>query len=109
MQEQLEQLKQAAVADYIRFSGGIDPNNPAQAERIKDFSDNFIFKKGKKYIKVISDRAAWGFIVTEDDGYFRKGDILKAASWSAPAKNSPRGNIIDGGYRVEWTGPLYLR
>lgn len=107
MQEQLEQLKQAAVADYENFCGTICAKD--KADRVQEFADNFTFKKGKKYIKVISQRAAWGFIVTEDDGKFRKGDILMAASWSAPAKNSPRGNIIDGGYRVHWTSPLYLR
>jgi hypothetical protein len=51
----------------------------------------------------------WGFIVKEDGGKFRKGDILKAAGWNAPATNSARGNIIDGGYSIQWTGPMYLR
>ena len=39
---------------------------------------------------------------------FKKGDILKAASWSAPAKNRARGNILEGNYPIQWTGPLYL-
>jgi len=37
------------------------------------------------------------------------GDILKPASWRAPAKNSARGNVLEGGYAIQWTGPLYLR
>ena len=64
--------------------------------------------EGKKYIKVIQGTSVWGFIVKEDGGKFRKGDILKAAGWNAPAMNQARGNIIDGGYTIQWTGPLYL-
>jgi len=100
METQLQELKQAAVSNFIKRWGH---------EKAENFADKFSFKMGKKYIKVIHDGSAWAFIVTKDGEGYRKGDILKASSWSAPAKNSPRGNIIDGGYRVEWTGPLYLR
>ncbi len=53
----------------------------------------------------------WGFIVkTDTDKKFRKGDILKAASWAAPARNKARGNILEGDFSwVRWTGPEYLR
>jgi len=44
-----------------------------------------------------------------DYGKFKMGDILKPASWRAPAKNSARGNVLEGGYAIQWTGPLYLR
>ena len=53
--------------------------------------------------------SVWGFIVnTDNDKKFRKGDILKAAGYNAPARNAARGNILDGGYCIQWTGPLYL-
>ena len=39
---------------------------------------------------------------------FKKGDILKAAGWNAPARNAARGNILDGGYAINWTGACYL-
>ena len=48
------------------------------------------------------------FVATDDHKKFKKGDILKAAGFNAPATNAARGNIIDGGYTVQWTGPLYL-
>jgi hypothetical protein len=45
--------------------------------------------------------------VKEDDNKFKKGDILMAASWKAPAKNFARGNIIEGNMsRIQWTGAL---
>ena len=76
---------------------------------IAEFNDELQYKVGNKYIKVITDRTVWGFIVnTENDKKFRKGDILKAAGWAAPARNAARGNIVDGGYTIQWTGPLYL-
>ena len=65
--------------------------------------------EGKKYIKIIRENSVWGFIVKEDFKHFRKGDILKAAGFNAPALNRARGNILDGGYSIAWTGPHYLK
>ena len=60
---------------------------------------------GKKFIKVQNNNSAHTFIVLEDDGKFKAGDILKAASWSAPAKNFARGNVITGDFRsIRWAG-----
>ena len=63
-----------------------------------------------KYIKIISNRSAWGFIVnTDDDKLFKKGDLLKCAGYAAPARNKARGNVLEGGFAIRWTGPAYLR
>jgi hypothetical protein len=37
----------------------------------------------------------------------KPGDLLKPASWKAPAKHS-RGNIFDGTDKWEYYGPSYL-
>ena len=51
----------------------------------------------------------WAFVVnTDDDKKFKRGDVLKAAGFNAPARNAPRGNVLDGGFNIRWTGPLYL-
>ena len=78
---------------------------------IEMFNENLTYKTGSKYIKVFTEGGSvWGFVVnTDKDKKFRKGDILKAAGYNAPARNSARGNIIDGGYTIRWTGPLYLK
>ena len=55
-------------------------------------------KNGSKYIRLTTGNrgAAAGFIVnTDNDKKFKKGDLLKAASWSAPARNFARGNVIE--------------
>ena len=75
----------------------------------KEFNDNLSYTVGSKYIKVMTKSSVWGFVVnTDNDKKFKKGDILKPAGYNAPARNKPRGNIVDGGYTVRWTGPLYL-
>ena len=64
--------------------------------------------EGKKYIKLVrKNGGVWGFIVKEDGPKFKKGDILKAAGYNAPATNAARGNIFEE-YSVAWTGPHYL-
>ena len=69
------------------------------------------FKKGSKFIKIQSGSSVWGFVCMYD-GHFqglpvKRGDLMKAASWRAPAKHS-RGNIFDGTAKYKWTGPEYL-
>ena len=105
MQLFINQLLEDIKADYARWSTNL--TSPRQ-EMIYEFSARVRVTEGKKYIKVIQGTSVWGFIVKEDGGKFRKGDILKAAGWNAPAMNSARGNILDGGYTIQWTGPLYL-
>ena len=65
--------------------------------------------KGSKYIKISTKNSAWGFVVnTDDDKKLKKGDLLKCAGYAAPARNGARGNVLEGGFAINWTGPLYL-
>ena len=112
MKNEINTLLADIKADFVRFAtrNGKEPLSGYFAEKVANYDDILEVKYGKKYIKIISDRSVWGFIVnTDDDKKFRKGDILKAAGWNAPARNAARGNILDGGYCVQWTGPLYLK
>ena len=113
MHNEMIQLLDTIKAEYHRFmtrNGKITELANHQKDMIVDFNLGLEFKEGKKYIKVISNRSVWGFIVKDDtDKKFRKGDILKAAGYNAPARNSARGNILDGNYSVCWTGPHYLK
>jgi hypothetical protein len=67
---------------------------------------------GSKFIKLKSKDCVWGFIARADgelDGVpYKRGDLLKAATFRAPAKHS-RGNIIDGTAKWDVYGPNYLR
>ena len=70
-------------------------------------------KPGRKFIKVVHNNSVWGFVAKVDGVHkgvpMLKGDILKAATWRAPAKHS-RGSIFDSEMHksFSWTGPNYL-
>ena len=68
-----------------------------EAERNERYKNSLSFSIGKKYIKIISNGAAFAFVVNADnDDKFRRGAVLMPAGWKPPARNSPRGNILDG-------------
>ena len=91
-----------AVLDYRRRF----PNNE---EFVDDFREGFDIEVGRKYVKILHKGAAWAFIVKADDGKFKAGDVLKPASYAAPARNAARGNVIDKHFpALQWTGPAYL-
>ncbi len=68
--------------------------------------DSLAYKVSAKYIKVSVNGSVHSFILIGDDKQFKAGDILKAASWKAPAKNFARGNVLvaDSYKNVSWTG-----
>ena len=110
MQTQIDALLDAIAADYHgwwnRSDGGADTE--IRQEMIAEFNASLRAEHGRKYIKVLKENSVWGFIVAVDnDKKFKKGDILKAASYKTPERNAARGNILTG-YSVNWTGPAYL-
>lgn len=75
---------------------------------------------GKKYAKItdsysniqgLRTSSVWGFIVLKECTVgginYKPGDLLKAASYKAPAKHA-RGNIMEGTARYDVWGPEYL-
>lgn len=106
MNEAIATLIQAIKDNYANYSNS---DSEVRRRMIEEFNQKVTFTEGKKYIKIIAGNSVWGFIAKNDEGKFRAGDILKAASWATPAKNAARGNIIDGVYEICWTGPNYLR
>jgi len=100
-------MKSAMVEDYKSFMPPTESDITAKMN--EEYVNSFEVKYGSKYIKILSNRSATAFIVgTDNDKKFKKGDILKPAGYAAPARNAARGNVLDGGYNINWTGPLYL-
>ena len=107
LDEGIQNIIDASNKDYEMF---IDNDNMKS-----EFQNSWRIEPGQKYIKLVSKNSVHSFIVKQDmftpggQVKFKKGDVLKAASWSKPAMNRPRGNVFEGHYPMQWTGPLYLR
>ena len=112
MVEAISYMETAMIEDYNHF---MYRNDEVTANMRLEFATGIEVLYGNKYIKIVTgkhggQRTVWGFIVnTDKDKKFKKGDLLKAAGWAAPARNAARGNILKGGYVINWTGPLYLK
>ena len=67
---------------------------------------------GNKFIRLWDGTGCWGFISRVDGDLkgspIKKGDLLKPATWKAPAKHA-RGNIIDGTAQWGEYGPSYIK
>ena len=99
--EGIGKMIDAMVVDYSKGN--------TNERMFNEYKDGFKTIVGQKFIKITNNNGVKAFVVKADDGKFKMGDILKPASWRAPAKNSARGNVLEGGYAIQWTGPLYLR
>ena len=104
----LGNMKAAMIADYAKF---MPPMDEVAKKMNEDYANNLTITYGKKYIKITEKGGGVkAFVVgVDNDKVFKKGDILKPAGYAAPARNAARGNILDGGYPINWTGPLYLK
>ena len=110
LDEGIKNLMAGAKQDYERWSSNAHGEQSQWAkDSVADWDNKVKVTQGKKYIKVVHDTGVFCFIVKEAFKHFKKGDILKAAGYNAPALNSPRGNVLTGNYPIQWTGPLYLK
>ena len=104
----LGELEMRIIEDYESFitRGGKDMT-PVSQNMFDKFKDGLGYLPGNKYLKIITENSVWGFINLKNKN-FKEGDLLKAATWRAPALNKPRGNVFDNNYVINWTGPKYL-
>jgi hypothetical protein len=116
MNNEMTALIENIKEDYLKWTTkcadakGCVTLSETNKKMIAEFNEGISYKAGTKYIKITRERnGVWGFVVnTDKDKKFKKGDLLMAAGYNAPARNHSRGNILDGGYKIEWTGPRYI-
>ena len=110
LDEGIKNLMAGAKLDYERMStsNGTKELTGYSKEQVEQWDTKTKVMPGKKYIKIVQDTGVFCFIAKEDFKHFKKGDILKAAGYNAPALNSARGNVLSGNYAIQWTGPLYM-
>ena len=105
-----------ALADY-RAWWGVKAEDPAVKNMIEEF--RVYAEGGNKYIRIVHEsagsRSAHCFVVAKDTAKFKRGDILKSATWNAPATNLKRGNVLTAARGnvltgdldcIRWTGAL---
>jgi hypothetical protein len=112
IREELTLLKESNIKNHVqKFISKLN----------KEFGDRYVFNAdfGNNYARIVYSSnisgttmgdSAWGFVALKTNprkGY-QEGDLLKSASWKAPAKHA-RGNIIDGTARYGKYGPEYLK
>jgi hypothetical protein len=117
--ENMRQTEQKAL-DYLKsnpiVANFIEKVNKERKEyydkiNLSSKEPDLIVEVGNKFIRLWQGTSCWGFISRVDGDLkgapIKKGDLLKAATWKAPAKHA-RGNIIDGTARYGVYGPEYL-
>ena len=110
LEQGINNMMAGAKDDYIKMStsNGKKELVGYSKEQVDNWDSKTKVSFGKKYIKIVQENGVFCFIVKEDFKHFKRGDILKAAGYNAPALNSARGNVLTGNYYVQWTGPLYM-
>ena len=105
----VKNMMAGAKDDYFKWNSSGDGISNYAKEQLDAWDKNTKVSQGKKYIKVVQENGVFAFVCKTDFKHFKKGDVLKAAGFNAPALNSPRGNVLTGNYHIRWTGPLYLK
>ena len=109
LKDALFDYENAMLRDYMSFTHGF--HDPYKDETRAQYANGIRYIKGPKYLKVINtDRDGHRMVhsfINLGNREFEFGDILKSATWKAPALNKARGNLFKG-YRVHWTGAEYL-
>ena len=114
LDEGIKNLIEGSKLDYAKWTEkGRAEGSSYYDETLTNFEKNCSVQSGQNYIKVIRENSVHAFVIkklspkTEARG-FKVGDILKPAGWKAPALNKARGNVLEGNFYINWTGPLYL-
>ena len=106
LEDGIQNMIDAAIHDYGQW---MPADTEVRIKMNKEFAEGWVIKTGPKYTKILNKNACWGFVVnTDNDKKFKKGDLLKAAGYNAPARNAARGNVLEGDFTIRWTGPEYL-
>lgn len=101
----VEALIEHIKADYSGWQ--TRAKSDIKQKMIAEFNNGLSFKVSRKFVKIITGGSVHSFVVIAEGEKFPVGTILKAASWSAPAKNFGRGNVLDRSFgRIQWTGAI---
>jgi len=117
--ECLNELLVILKNDYVEWMGrvaearGESADSSVSQKMIEDLE--FFIEEGRNYYKILkkdrSQTMVAGFVCKKDNDKkgFKVGDLLKAASYNAPATNFTRGSVFDldkavAQDAIRWTG-----
>lgn len=119
MRKDIEKVLDVMKADYYEWTVTRNklyyPENFNEEDALKgceEFAKGLTVTEGSRYFRIASkrnyQRRVIGFVVKEGHKKFKEGDLLRAASFNAPARNFARGNLYDDNFktagRIRWTG-----
>jgi hypothetical protein len=107
MKDEIQKYFDSLIANYDDWQENTVQLGGAEiaARMIASFKANSRIDFGSKYAKIVLNNSAHSFVVlTDNDKKFNKGDILKSASWAAPARNFSRGNVFNDVLPNRWLG-----
>lgn len=107
IQKAVDAMQQSYVKLYEARADDNAHRRQYAAEQVEKFIKTTRIETGRNYTKVTADGSVKFFIVNKPTKGFKVGDVLKAASWRAPATNFARGNVCDGKFDITWTGVRY--
>lgn len=94
------------IVEYVAALDELREDYFANVIKVRHAPEPVTIEYGRKYARIVAGTSVHTFINMEN------GDILKAASYKAPAPNGVRGNIFADDLGMNVVGPygaLYLR
>jgi hypothetical protein len=106
MKKSIEAYTHHLVKSYQNRYTSLNKTDEWFIEQTETYIKSLHIDEGKVYYKVCANGSVHSFIVKNSGQKFIQGDILKAASFAAPAKNKARGNVFneESYQNIEWCG-----
>lgn len=110
LKQAVDKYVELIKADYaIWHAVDDDRADSIRQAMIDEFNRRIVVEVNRKYIKIIVSGSVHSFILKDNDGKFKGGDILKPASYTTAARNFARGNVFHTDFltesnKVRWTG-----
>lgn len=102
LNDYLDHLK----SDYVNWANRNDTmSSVIKDQMIKDYNESLTLKKDKIYTRIVVRGSTHSFIMMQDFGRFKRGDILRAAKSTKPDTDFCHGNVLEKKYeKITWSG-----
>jgi len=90
--------------DYIKWSSkDLYASKEINEHMIKDYIDALIVKSNKEFSRIVVRGSSHSFVVLQDKGTLKRGDILRAKTRTTPDTSFVHGNVLQEKYNtISW-------